>query len=334
MADMWMVRSHGGRSYDDFRDRGAAGIGFPEIASIAKPGVDKKRLSDAYRRAVPDTSEASAATAASQVHRFVNEIQVGDYVVTYSPANRTYLVGTVTGPCQYEPEWDAEGMNLSRPIDWMPRQVDRDRLGTVSKNTLSATLTVFKLRDGVRDELLALAKGETPPVGEPEIDNGEAVDPLSDYEAIAFERIKDLVSRLDWKDFQDLVAGILRAMGYKTQVSPPGSDLGRDILASPDGFGFEQPRIVVEVKHRKESVSSYGIRSFVGGRHKDDRCLYVSTGGFTRDARYEADRSSIPVVLWTVEELTKALIDNYDNTDGKTKALVSLRTFYAPAADV
>lgn len=335
MADMWMVRSHGGRHYDDFRDRGAAGIGFKEIASIAEPGVDKKTLADAYRRAVPDMSEASAITASSQVHRFVNEMQVGDYVVTYSPANRTYLVGRITGPSELHLEWEAEGMNLSRPVEWMPREVDRDSLRTVSKNSLGSTLTIFKLSNSVRDELLALARGDASPPVEPEVvDDEDVVDPLSDYEAIAFERIKDLVSRLDWKDFQDLVAGILRAMGYKTQVSPPGSDLGRDILASPDGFGFEQPRIVVEVKHRKESVSSYGIRSFVGGRHKDDRCLYVSTGGFTRDARYEADRSSIPVVLWTVEELTKALIDNYDNTDGKTKALVSLRTFYAPAADV
>lgn len=334
MAEMWMVRSDAGRRYDDFRDRGAAGIGFPEIAAIARPGVDKKTLLDAYSQALPEASEGKAINAASQVHRFVNEIEVGDFVVTYSPANRTYLVGEITGPCEHRPEWDSEGMNLSRPVKWMPREVDRDSLGTVSKNSLGSTLTIFKLGEGVRDELLALARGETSSPPEPKAADEDVVDPLSDYEAIAFERIKDLVSRLDWKDFQDLVAGILRAMGYKTQVSPPGSDLGRDILASPDGFGFEQPRIVVEVKHRKESVSSQGIRSFVGGRHKDDRCLYVSTGGFTRDARYEADRSSIPVVLWTVEELTKALIDNYDNTDGKTKALVSLRTFYAPAADV
>jgi predicted Mrr-cat superfamily restriction endonuclease len=43
---------------------------------------------------------------------------------------------------------------------------------------------------------------------------------------------------------QELVAGILRAMGYKTLVSPAGADRGKDIIASPDGFGFEPPRIV------------------------------------------------------------------------------------------
>ncbi|MNP52884.1 hypothetical protein D3C76_1473060 [compost metagenome] len=61
-------------------------------------------------------------------------------------------------------------------------------------------------------------------------------------ESLALERIKDLINALPWDDMQDLVAGILRAMGYKTQVSPAGPDRGKDIIASPDGFGFENPR--------------------------------------------------------------------------------------------
>nr|PZN14449.1 MAG: restriction endonuclease [Mycolicibacterium hassiacum] len=331
---MWMVRSDGGRRYDDFRDRSAVGIGFPEIAELAASGVNKKALTDAYRKAVPDVSEGSVNAAVSQVHRFVNDIRVGDHVVTYSPANRAYLVGDVTGNCEHRPDRDSVGMSLSRPVQWLPREVQRDDLSTASKNTLGSTLTVFKLGSAVREELLALAEGKrSAPVSSEDAED-IVIDPLENYESIAFERIKDLISRLDWKDFQDLVAGVLRAMGYKTQVSAPGSDLGRDILASRDGFGFERPRIVVEVKHRRGTVDSQTIRSFVGGRHPDDRCLVVSTGGFTRDAKYEAERSSIPVVLWTIEELTKALIDNYEKTDSTTKALVSLRSFYVPAGSV
>ena len=33
-----------------------------------------------------------------------------------------------------------------------------------------------------------------------------------------------------WQDMQELVAGLLRAMGYKTVVSPPGSDRGKTLL--------------------------------------------------------------------------------------------------------
>lgn len=329
MTTMWMVRSDAGRRYDDFRERGAAGIGFLPIAAIAKPGVDRKSLARAYQDAEPGIKEQSAMVSASQVYRFVNEIDEGDQVVTYSPDNRTYLIGTVTGAADYRPEWADQGMALSRRIDWLAAEVHRDKLSTPTKNSLGSTLTIFKLSDTAREELLAITHGAPPP---PKVDDvAEIDDPLRDYEAIAFERIKDQVNGLDWSEMQQLVAGILRAMNYKTQVSPPGADLGRDILASPDGFGFERPRIVVEVKHRKETMASKDIRGFLGGRHPEDRGLYVSTGGFTKDARYEADRSTVPLALWTLEELTKALVDNYESTDSKTRSLISLRTFYVPA---
>lgn len=326
-----MVRSDGGKRYDDFREHAVAGIGFPEVAEIAKPGTDRKVLQKAFLDARPGIKPQSALSAVSQVYRFVNEISVGDHVLTYSPPNRKYLLGKVTGPSSYHPELSGLSMDISRAVEWLPDEVDRDRLSVSARNTLGSVLTVFKLSDAVCDELLAAATGAVPELSEHEVEEEAKIDdPLQNYEALAFERIKDQINQLDWADMQELVAGILRAMNYKTQVSPPGSDLGRDILASPDGFGFEQPRIVVEVKHRKGTMGSQDVRSFLGGRHKDDRGLYVSTGGFTKDARYEADRSSVPLTLWTLEELTKALLDNYEQTDSRARALVSLRTFYAP----
>lgn len=327
---MWMVRSDGGKQYDVFRERTSAGIGFPEVAEIAKPGVDRKTLLKAFLAARPGVKEQSAIAAVSQVYRFVNEINTNDLVVTYSPTNRRYLVGRVTGPATYHPEWAGQAMEISRPIEWMSQEVDRDQLSVATRNTLGSVLTFFKLSDTASEELYAIASGKPTHVPEPD-DESKVVDPLNDVETLAFERIKDQVNQLDWEDMQELVAGILRAMGYKTQVSPKGSDLGRDILASPDGFGFEQPRIIVEVKHRRGTMGSQDIRGFLGGRHKDDRGLYVSTGGFTKDARYEADRSSVPLTLWTLEELTKALTDNYEGTDSRTKSLIALRTFYFPS---
>ena len=109
-------------------------------------------------------------------------------------------------------------------------------------------------------EIQAVLKGAPAPVAEDEAEEA-TVDPLAGIEERARERIKDLIINLGWKDMQELVAGILRAMGYKTQVSPDGADRGKDIVASPDGFGFEHPRIVVEVKHRKGQMDSQEIRS-------------------------------------------------------------------------
>lgn len=77
-------------------------------------------------------------------------------------------------------------------------------------------------------------------------------------------------------------------------------------------------------------MGSQEIRSFLGGRHKDDKGLYVSTGGFSKDARYEAERASIPLSLMDIDELVAALIDNYEALDDETRQLLPLRRLYWP----
>ncbi|HYG07177.1 MAG TPA: restriction endonuclease [Stenotrophomonas sp.] len=330
MARMWMVRGEGGSLYDAFRERGVAAVGWNQLAAHAKPGIGRKQLVALYQSAEPLAKQGTVVSGASQVWRFVNEIQEGDWVITYSPANRLYSIGTIAGPAEHHPEWAEQGMALVRKVQWQRQELPRDKLGTSSKNSLGSTLTLFEVPSSAAAEVLAAVKGKPAPAVEEETDEVIA-DPLADIESQALERIKDRVNELDWDDMQQLVAGILRAMGYKTQVSPPGADRGKDIVASPDGFGFEHPRIVVEVKHRKGQMGSQEIRSFLGGCHKDDRGLYVSTGGFSKDALYEADRASIPLAMWTLDHVVRALIEHYDGTDAETKRIVPLKRLYWPA---
>lgn len=330
MNRMWMVRGEAGSLYDAFREREVAAIGWSQLAAHAKPGVGRKQLIALYQSAEPQMKQGTVISGASQVWRFVNEIQDGDWVVTYSPANRLYLVGNVKGPAEHHSEWAEQGMSLVRKVQWQQRELPRDNLGTSTKNSLGSTLTLFEVSSSAAAEVIAALKGKPAPQVEDEAEESIA-DPLADIESQALERIKDRVNELDWDEMQQLVAGILRAMGYKTQVSPPGSDRGKDIVASPDGFGFEHPRIVVEVKHCKGQMGSQDIRSFLGGRHKDDRGLYVSTGGFSKDAQYEADRASIPLAMWTLDHVVRALIEHYDSTDADTKRIVPLKRLHWPA---
>lgn len=160
MPTMWMVRGDGGRLYDDFRDRNLAAIGWAQLALAAKPGVSRKALIQAYKELQPGIKDASAVSGASQVFRFVNEIKEGDTVVTYSPANRTYLVGRFTGACQLRPDLADDGMSLTRPVEWYPHEVDRDKLNSVSRNSLGSTLTIFNVAEVAQKELLALATGK------------------------------------------------------------------------------------------------------------------------------------------------------------------------------
>ena len=188
------------------------------------------------------------------------------------------------------------------------------------------------MRESAADEIERVLTGQTATgtIGSGD-DEGEDEEALLDrYKLEAFEIIKDRVNRLDWDAMQELVAALLRAMGYKTQVSKPGPDRGVDIMASPDGFGFESSRIIVEVKHRGQPTGAQQVRSYLGGRHKDDKGLYVSTSGFTKDARYEADRAGIPVMLMDIDALVKAILQHYDEMDMEGRALLPLRKIYWP----
>lgn len=330
MPRMWMVRGESGSLYDTFRERGVVAVGWSKLASHAKPGVGRKQLIALYQSVEPQAKQGTVVSGASQVWRFVNEIRDDDWVITYSPANRLYLIGRICGPAEHHPDWAEQGLPLIRKVQWQAHELPRENLSSGTKNSLGSTLTLFEIPPSAAAEVLAALKGK--PVAAAQEDLEEIiVDTLSNIESQALERIKDSVHELDWDDMQQLVAGILRAMGYKTQVSPPGSDRGKDIVASPDGFGFEHPRIVVEVKHRKGQMGSQEIRSFLGGRHKDDRGLFVSTGGFTKDAQYEADRASIPLAMWTLDHVVRALIEHYDATDAETKRIVPLKRLYWPA---
>jgi restriction system protein len=333
---MWMVRAgeHGFR-FEDFERTGIVAIGWPEMGDLRE-----LKSRDDFRRAAvkafPEMRKLQAAVSAGQTFRFVREMSEGDGVVTYSPSDRRYLVGTLTGEHYYEPAADPEQPN-GRKVQWRG-SVFRDQLSVATRNSLGAISTLFLLPDDAAAEIERLispagqrssATGDESKSSVAEVQQVE--DLYKDVQARGFEFIKDKVSKLEWDEMQELVAGLLRAMGYKTRVSPSGSDRGKDIVASRDGLGFEDPRIVVEVKHRTGSqMGSQEIRSFLGGRHESDKGLYVSTGGFTREARYEAERGRIPVTLMDIDDLVSSLLEHYEKLDTETQRLLPLRKIYWP----
>ena len=105
---------------------------------------------------VPRLSWPSAYTGASQIWRFINQIAIGDTVVTYSPGNRTYLLGEVRGTATYTADTADQGLAIVRSVNWREIEIARDRLSVRSKNSLGSTLTIFRLPDDVAEELARL----------------------------------------------------------------------------------------------------------------------------------------------------------------------------------
>ena len=142
-------------------------------------------------------------------------------------------------------------------------------------------------RPSGRESILALLKDEKPPQGGPD-DGSEGgsdeigEDLFSDLQSRSEELVKSKVAGLDGYEMQELVAGVLRAMGYHTRVSPPGADGGVDIVASSDPLEIEQPVVKAQVKARPTTKSNVNeIRELAGVLGPSERGILVSTGGFS-----------------------------------------------------
>lgn len=126
----------------------------------------------------------------------------------------------------------------------------------------------------------------------------------------AWTEIERYLRAIDPYAFQKLVENLLTAMGYYVSWNaPPGKDGGVDIIAHTDPIGTRPPRIKVQVKRRADRIDVDGLRSFMSLIGDDDVGIFVSTGGFTRDAEEFArsqERRKITLInldrfvdLWT-----------------------------------
>lgn len=339
---VWMIRAGEGASMvEQCIEGGYIGVGFGQELFTAMPTKTRREdLAGAFREAHPDWSENKVANSAGQLFRFLVEAKSGDEVVTGDPARRLYYLGTIESDAEYVRK-AVDALPFRRKVKWV-RKALRDELSVETRNTLGAIQTLFKLHAEASADLrqhavdIAATPADKPKLSEvapvkPERE-GRSIDELRrEVVEKAQEFIEDLIARLDPYVMQELVAGILRAMGYKTRVSPRGGDRGIDIFASPDGLGLQEPRIFVEVKHRPNTqIGAPEVRAFLGGRRPQDRCLYVSTGGFTKEARYEADRANVPLFLVDMPQLRTLLLDHYEQLDTETRRLVPLTKLYWP----
>jgi restriction system protein len=325
----WMIRAgEGGYLIDEFA-KGVVTVGWPEVGEV----TDKSQR-DLWLRVgavFPDSKPGTNQNAASVLWRFAKVLKVGDAVVSYDPPKREYLIGEIASDYRYEKKRGDHPH--ARDVTWHQR-VSRDQLSVPTRNSLGSTLTLFAISDDAAVELLSAAKSKRPEnaPGGLEERKDQLLQSNRDAEEQAKGLIEDKILALDPYQMQELIAAVLRAMSYRTRVSPPGADRGVDVLASPDGLGLQEPRIKVEVKHRpKTAIGSNEVRSFLGGLRSGDRGLYVSTGSFSKEAKYEAERGTIPVTLIDLRELAQLVTDNYENFDTKGRALLPLVRIYRPA---
>jgi restriction system protein len=170
-----------------------------------------------------------------------------------------------------------------------------------------------------------------PGVNETEIDDAAVTATFEEATEAAIADIRAHVEAMSPYDFQDLVAALLEAMGYRVLwVAPPGPDRGIDILAGSDPLGVQDPRIKVQVKHRFTSATDVSdLRAFMAVLGPRDVGIFVSAGGFTKAARDEArNHETRRLTLLDLEQLLDLWISHYGRITEDKKIMLPLRPVY------
>ena len=153
---------------------------------------------------------------------------------------------------------------------------------------------------------------------------------LEEAEESAWQEIARYVEEMNPYDFQDLVGALLRGLGYHlVWTASPGKDGGVDLIAAPDPLGTRPPRIKVQVKRQKASVTVDGLRSFMATLGNDDVGLFVATGGFTKDARDEArSQTTRRVTLVDLGRFYDLWVEHYANLTEEDRRRLPLKPVY------
>jgi restriction system protein len=165
------------------------------------------------------------------------------------------------------------------------------------------------------------------------IENIEENQNLLVFSEIQEKALEGLINYLNTKnpyEFQDIVAALLRAMGYYTPfIAPKGKDGGVDIIAYKDPLGTSSPRIQVQIKHRESSASVQEVRQLMGLLQKEgDVGIFVSTGGFSNDAKNAARASHVHVELIDQNRFIELWTEFYEKLSDADKRYLPLRPIY------
>lgn len=325
---LWGIRAgRGDEAYEMFTKDGVVALAWPGTPDLAALPDDREAFKQVYRKVFPERSDGNVVTGASQLYRFVHEMQVGDLVAYPSKRDRQVHLGRIESDYLFVPDAPYRFCHQRR-VKWLKR-VPRTSYSQGALFELGSALTLFQVRNYL-DEHLAALQGH---VAAPAAGQDESVALVAEeIEATTRDFVLKTIAReLKGHPFAVFVADLLEVMGYRTRVSPPGPDGGVDILAHRDELGFEPPIIKVQVKSTEGSVGAPAVQALYGNVASSEFGLLVTLGDFTPQARNFAN-SKANLRLIDGEQLVSLVLDRYEQLDSKYKGLLPLRQVYVPEA--
>jgi restriction system protein len=139
--------------------------------------------------------------------------------------------------------------------------------------------------------------------------------------------IRNHLANQSWQSFQDLVAHLLRAMGWHVVYkADDGADRGLDIVAYEDPLGAKGTRIKVQVKRYSETAVAADVVERTASKINDGETgVIVTLSSFTKEARLSARDSKDRITLIDGNRLIELWSKYYDHIPEEGRALLRLR---------
>lgn len=159
--------------------------------------------------------------------------------------------------------------------------------------------------------------------------NSTATKLVEDTTYEANKSISNYLHSMEEYAFQNLVADLLKAMGYHIDwVSPPGPDGGLDIVAFVDHLGVQPPIIKVQVKRWKGKIAVSDVKSFRANLGAKDVGIFVALGGFTSEAEKFCRECDAQITLVNLDGFVTLWKKHYDKLSDEAKRKFTLKPIY------
>ena len=324
MADteirMWGIHT---QDEDLFLKNDKIAIGWKEIGNLNDIPATRDDFKAKYIQVFPDAKKGSIPTGVGMLYRFCHEVQVGDYIVYPSKSDRMINIGQVASDYQYVA--DAHEYVQQRDVKWL-KHIPRTSFSQGALYEIGSAMSFFAVKNYADEFLTALDKGfkKTSAANDEDDTVGATADDI--IESTKDFILKELSRNLKGYALEEFVADLLRAMGYRTTVSPQGGDSGIDITAYKDEL---PPRILVQVKSQDSDIKETTIQSLKGAMREGDYGLFVTLSNYTKNAQKYLE--STPIIRGiNGTELVDLILKYYSDLDDKYKKMIPLKMVYIP----
>lgn len=317
-------RVWGVHTQDDylFLHNNVIAIGWKEFGNLSVVESTRDAFKEKYAQVYPDSKKQAIANNVGMLYRFIYEMQIGDYVVFPSKTDRMINIGVVEGEYYYDPS--APEYVQQRKVKWL-KHLPRTLFSQGALYESGSFMSLFLIKNYADEYLAALDNNFKKNVIDAEDDTvgitaDEIIESTKDF------ILKELSKNLKGYDLEEFVADLLKAMGYRTVVSPHGGDGGIDITAYKDEL---PPRILVQVKSQDGDIKEAVLQSLKGALREGDYGAFITLSNYTKNAQRYLNNNPIIRGI-NGSELVELILANYEALSEKYQKMIPLKKVFIP----